>query len=199
MRPLFILVLLTGLLSGRGNDVSAADAKADYRVGERLTQPAPGVSSPTSYKETSWDMLVPEDWNPLRAFKGLNLGKLKDSDPRAIEALERMREMWSSAPVQTSLNGVRIRIAGFIIPLERQRNEIREFLLVPYFGACIHVPPPPANQIIYVIPSKPLKDAQTMDAFWVSGTLELAYADSPPWGASGYRMKADIVVPYTKH
>ena len=198
MRSLFIFVLLTGFLSVDGTDVSAADAKADYRVGERLAQPAPGVSVQTSYKDTNWDMLVPEDWNPLRAFKGLNLGQLKDSDPRAIEALDRMREMWNSAPVQTSLNGARIRIAGFIVPLERQGDEIREFLLVPYFGACIHVPPPPANQIIYVIPSKPLKDAQTMDAFWVSGTLELAYANSPPWGASGYRMKGDIVVPYTK-
>jgi len=198
MRPLFALVLLTGFLSGGGSGVNAAETKDDYRVGERLAQPAPGVSSQTAYKETSWDMLIPEDWNPMRAFKGLNLGQLKDSDPRAMEALDRVREIWNNAPVQASLNGARIRIAGFVVPLERQGDEIREFLLVPYFGACIHVPPPPANQIIYVIPSKPLKNAQTMDAFWVSGTLELAHADSPPWGASGYRMKAEVIVPYTK-
>ena len=111
--------------------------------------------------------------------------------------LDRLREAWRSAPVQSSLKGARIRIAGFVVPIERQGDRVTEFLLVPYFGACIHVPPPPANQIIYVIPSRPLNDVQTMDAFWVSGTLDLAYADSPPWGASGYRMKADIVTPYT--
>ena len=198
MRPLFILVLLSGFLAGSSDRLDAADTKSGYRIGERLTQPGPGVAVQTPYKETSWEMLVPEDWNPMRAFKGLNLGQLNDSDPRAMEVLDRMREFWNNAPVKPSLNGARIRIAGFVVPIERQGDDVREFLLVPHFGACIHVPPPPANQIIYVVPSKPLKNAQTMDAFWVSGTLELAHADSPPWGASGYRMKADIVAPYTK-
>ena len=113
-------------------------------------------------------------------------------------ALNRMREMWSKAPVQKALRGARIRIAGFVVPLERQGDLVSEFLLVPYFGACIHVPPPPANQIIHVVAAKPLNNVQTMDAFWVSGTLDIAYSESPPWGASGYRMKADIVTPYTK-
>lgn len=70
-----------------------------------------------------------------------------------------------------------------------------EFLLLPYFGACIHAPPPPGNQIIYVIADKPLKNVQTMDALWVSGTLKLTTTDSP-WGRSAYRMQAEITAPY---
>jgi hypothetical protein len=84
-----------------------------------------------------------------------------------------MRSAWDQAPVETALNGQKVRIAGFVVPLERKGEQILEFLLVPYFGACIHVPPPPANQIIHVIPDKPVSGMKTMDAMWVSGTLKL--------------------------
>ena len=52
--------------------------------------------------------------------------------------------------VRPELNGSTVKIPGFVIPLEGDENTVTEFLLVPYFGACIHVPPPPPNQIIYV-------------------------------------------------
>lgn len=52
--------------------------------------------------------------------------------------------------VRQELNGSQIKIPGFVIPLEGDQNVVTEFLLVPYMGACIHVPPPPPNQIIYV-------------------------------------------------
>ena len=96
-----------------------------------------------------------------------------------------------------ALNGSRIRIPGFIVPLENQRGQITEFLLVPYFGACIHTPPPPSNQIIHVLPVKPLKNEQTMDAVWVSGVLETTRSDTG-MGSAGYRMKAETVAPYRK-
>lgn len=192
MRPPFLFVMLAWCFA---ITAVAADVRADYKVGERLAQPAP--AAPSAYKETSWEALVPKDWDPVKEFKALNFGKLKDSDPRATEALQKMKELWDSAPVDVSLRGERIRIAGFMVPLEHKGDRVTEFLLVPYFGACIHVPPPPANQIIHVFATKPLKNAQTMDTVWVSGTLDIAHADSP-WGASGYSMKADIVAPYTE-
>ena len=50
-----------------------------------------------------------------------------------------------------SLDGATVRLPGFIIPLDARRDGVLdEFLLVPYFGACIHVPPPPPNQLVYV-------------------------------------------------
>lgn len=52
--------------------------------------------------------------------------------------------------VRQELNGSQVKIPGFVIPLEGDQDVVTEFLLVPYMGACIHVPPPPPNQIIYV-------------------------------------------------
>ena len=66
---------------------------------------------------------------------------------------------------------------------------MRQFLLVPYFGACIHTPPPPANQIVNVITAHPTEELQMMDAVWVSGTLKTLRNDSL-LGMSGYQLQA---------
>jgi len=81
------------------------------------------------------------------------------------------------------------------VPLDESGNGIKEFLLVPYFGACIHTPPPPANQIILVQPQKPAKGYHSMDTVWISGTLKTLRSDSY-MGSSGYRMDSAIVEPY---
>lgn len=173
---------------------SAKGDKSEYRIGDRLPQ-SQKDGAPAAYKETTWEALLPPDWDPMRVLKGLNLDQLNDADPRAMEALDKLRQEWNNAPANPSMNGARIRIAGFVVPLENQRKQITEFLLVPYFGACIHVPPPPANQLIHVFPAKPLKDMQTMQAVWVSGTMEAVAADTA-MGRAGYRMKAELVAPY---
>jgi hypothetical protein len=172
----------------------AAD-KQDYKVGDRLPQtPAQGSSA---YKETTWDALMPTDWNPAKEFQALDLANLSDSDPRAIKALEQLRSMLDNAPVVSELNGARIRIAGFTVPLESARGQISEFLLVPYFGACIHTPPPPANQIIHVKPVKPYKSDQAIEAVWVSGPIETVRSETG-LGNAGYRMQAEVIAPYKR-
>lgn len=174
--------------------IPAAAQNGDYKLGDRLPQPK-AQNAPAGYKEINWDALVPKNWDPASLLKGLDFGNLQDSDPRAMEALEKMRKAWAEAPVEKSLNGNRVRIAGFIVPLDAQRGQIKEFLLVPYFGACIHSPPPPANQIIHGVAAKPLKDVQMMSAVWISGTIETVRSDTE-FGSSGYRMKTDAITPY---
>jgi len=166
---------------------------ADYKVGERLAPAAEDKA--TAYKEVNWDDLLPKGWDPMKLINELKLDKLKDSDPRAMEAMEKLKRMWSEAPSNPAMNGKAIRIAGFMVPLEWGRREVKEFLLVPYFGACIHVPPPPANQIIHVVADKPIKSKDGMDAVWVSGTLELATSRTD-MGDSGYRLRARKVEAY---
>ena len=173
-----------------------AAEKSEYRIGDRLPQ-AQKDGPQSIFKEIAWDALMPPDWDPMRTLKGLNLDQLSDADPRAMEALDKLRQEWNDAPPNPAMNGARIRIAGFVVPLESQKNQISEFLLVPYFGACIHVPPPPANQLIHVFPAKPLKEIQTMQAVWVNGTVEAFSADTS-MGRAGYRMKAESVTPYKK-
>ena len=172
------------------NGAARAAEKSEYRVGDRLPQKAPASSS--AFKEIPWEALMPKDWNPARDFEKLDLSSLSDSDPRATKALEQLRLAMDNAPIVQSLNGSRVRIAGFMVPLDGLRGEITEFLLVPYFGACIHTPPPPANQIIHVLPTKPFKIDQGMEAVWISGVLETTRSNTG-LGHAGYRMKAELV------
>jgi len=159
---------------------------------------ASGAAKPTvagSYREITWEDLVPKDWDPTKEFKQGNIGLMKDGDPRATEMLKRMREVWNNAPTNNELDGVAVRLPGYLVPLDESSNGIKEFLLVPYFGACIHTPPPPANQIILVQPQEPAKGYRSMDTVWISGTLKTLRSDSY-MGSSGYRMDAAIVEPY---
>jgi hypothetical protein len=122
-----------------------------------------------------------------------------DDDPRVEKAFEAFVVEWANAPVNEAMNGQRIRIPGFIAPLDWGNNaELKEFLLVPYFGACIHLPPPPANQIIYVKMGKALKGMHAMDAIWAYGTISVEKNDSGSMGSSGYSMKIDKVESYIK-
>ena len=148
------------------------------------------------YKEITWEALVPKGWDPARDFKALNLGNLKDSDPRAMEALEKMKALWDAAPTEPSLAGAKVQLPGFAIPLENKGGKVSEFLLVPYFGACIHSPPPPANQIIHVITKKPVSNLHSMDTVFVSGTLSLQSANTP-WGSAGYRLTLERMENYS--
>lgn len=168
-------------------------AAADYRVGERLS--APSREARAGFQEISWDDLMPKGWDPLAAFKGLDLAKLNDSDPRAVEALAKARAEWDRAPVEPALNGRRVRLPGFVVPLERQGDLVSEFLLVPYFGACVHVPPPPSNQVVHVVLKQAAKGLKTMDTFWVNGTLRLQGGDSG-MGVYAYRINAERIEPY---
>jgi hypothetical protein len=196
IRRIFLSTLLSSLLFGLAGGAMAVDGKkTDYKVGDRLQQNTADTKS-TTYKTITWDDLMPKGWDPMTEFKKIDFSKMKDSDPRAQDALVHLRETWNNSPVEQSMSGARIRIPGFIVPLEEAHHQISEFLLVPYFGGCIHVPPPPANQIIHVFPIKPLKkELQSMDAVWISGVLETLPSDTG-MGSAGYRMKADVVVPY---
>jgi len=168
----------------------------NYRNGDRLNPQAKLDAS--GFRETEWAELMPKLWNTSNEFSNLDLNAMDDGDTRAQEALMRMREIWANAPVEPSLNGARIRIAGFLVPLEESDREIREFLLIPYFGGCIHVPPPPANQIIHVMLKKALKGMKSMDAIWISGVLETQHFDSDI-GSASYHMEAVKVEPYGEH
>lgn len=166
---------------------------------ERMPPLAPSPGIPAEYKNLPWDDLVPKDWDPSKPFKNLNLGKLKDGDPRAQEVLDMMKSEWDSAPINPELDGKKIKIPGFVVPLEENQTAVSEFLLVPYFGACIHVPPPPANQIIHVITAKPVRNLHMMDTVWVAGELKTARFSTQVTmgiGASGYEIKDALTTPY---
>ncbi len=162
-----------------------------------LPAPAPARAAPGAPRTITWDVLVPPGWDPFKEFKDLNFQAMDDGDPRAIALLRKMREVWDAAPVNPAVVGQNVRIPGFIVPLEDSKDGLKEFLLVPYFGACIHSPPPPANQIVHVLPRTPAKGLRSMDAVWITGTLATVRTDSY-MGAASYRIEAVNVAPYTE-
>jgi uncharacterized protein len=94
------------------------------------------------------------------------------------------------------VDGKRVRIPGFMVPLEDGADGVDEFLLVPYFGACIHTPPPPPNQIVYVRMEKGKKvNVNLWDPIWMEGELRVKAIDSP-YGAVGHQLVGITLSPY---
>jgi hypothetical protein len=153
------------------------------------------------YKTIEWNDLMPDPWVKEMSKEMAALSKmsyLQDSSDEANKAMNAMRKKLDDAPiVKTQLNK-KIRIPGYAVPLDAERSEKREFLLVPYFGACIHTPPPPANQIVLVRPtaqSKIKKMPESMDVLWVEGELKEGRV-STSQGVSGYMLEAISIAPY---
>lgn len=148
-------------------------------------------------KELEWDAMVPEDYRPdkiLNQFGDINA--LDDNDPKAQIILEQLEAAWKLAPVVESLDGKRVKLPGFVVPIEGDGEKLSEFLLVPYYGACIHVPPPPANQTVYVkVPEADAKIREVFDTVWVTGTLSAKPFNSDLANA-GYQIEAEAVTPY---
>jgi hypothetical protein len=160
-------------------------------------RPATAASAATAPRTINWDLLVPAGWDPFKDFKSLDLASLNDADPRANELMARMRKAWDNAPVNPALAGQVVRIPGYVVPLEEGPSGMTEFLLVPYFGACVHSPPPPSNQIIHVLPKLPAKDLRSMDTVWVTGVLSTLQTDSY-MGTASWRLAASSVAPYAQ-
>ena len=160
-----------------------------------LTLPLSLGAQGTAPKETTWEELMPKDWDPMKDLRMGDAGLVPEGSVKERNLMRQMRELWDNAPTNPKMDGARVRLPGYVVPLEEVKGELKEFLLVPYFGACIHSPPPPANQIVHVRASTPLKGWRTMDAVWVNGTLKATRSDSA-MGASGYSIDDPVVERY---
>lgn len=105
--------------------------------------------------------------------------------------------------VVRSLDGKSVRIPGYVLPLEYNGDLVKEFLLVPYVGACIHTPPPPENQIVYVKLLKGITVKRMYEPVWATGTLKaqqstqaLTLVDGSSGVPVGYQLNAIGIEPY---
>jgi uncharacterized protein len=136
-------------------------------------------------RELDWEDLVPVGYRPEDFFENLGLDSeevllLDDDDPRTEELLLKFKAFLEQAPVVPELDGFLVRLPGFVVPLEGDGEMIFEFLLVPYFGACIHEPPPPANQVVHVIieKGKGMVIKGLLEAVYVTGILRVRHSSS---------------------
>ncbi len=195
---LVALVSLLGACDDAGQVGGAAHQVVDLR-GASATSGAVTVADTTDdagVKVLNWDNLLPDDFHPEKLLEGVDTETLNDDDPRAQELMKKLQAMWKEAPVVNALNGQTVKLPGFVVPLEGDGRVVNEFLLVPYYGACIHVPPPPANQIVYVrAQGRNVQVRRLFDTVWVTGNMKVERASSE-LGEAGYTLDALKVEPY---
>ncbi|MEO1687560.1 MAG: DUF3299 domain-containing protein [Pseudomonadota bacterium] len=103
----------------------------------------------------------------------------------------------TEAQLTDAYDGKRVRLPGFIVPIEFDGTGVTAFLLVPYVGACIHVPPPPPNQLVFVtMANEPYQSSGLFEAVWVTGLFGAAAAETT-LAEVGYALEADAIEPYT--
>lgn len=152
---------------------------------------APGGTSVSVALELDWEELIPE--SERSQFSAMPPVPIHDylsgeSGPAAIQSM--------IYKVNKELDGKTVKLPGFIVPLDLDAdNKVVEFFLVPYFGACIHVPPPPPNQIVFV----KLEDGIALDsmyeAYWITGKLSIENKRTR-LGAAAYTLAAEKVEVY---
>jgi hypothetical protein len=101
-----------------------------------------------------------------------------------------------SSEVNSALNLTVVKLPGFVVPLDLTPDGmVRELYLVPYVGACIHVPPPPPNQIVFVKLTEAISLPSIYEAVWVTGTLRTQLKNSR-FGMAAYTLEGSKVEPY---
>jgi hypothetical protein len=151
------------------------------------------------YREITWEELVPPGYRPedIMAKYQEELNAFQDGDPAAMDLYQQMQEEFNNAPINSQLNQSNIKLPGFIAPLEYEGELITEFLLVPYFGACIHVPPPPVNQTVYVVlaDGEGITPEESFYPVWVHGYMTTEGLNTDI-GEAGYRIQDALLAPY---
>ena len=160
------------------------------------------VVAPAQAAETiTWETLAPAVGKPVVMPEG----EMRGQPPRDtfdgsdeewklfLEDITFMKEMQPQGGLlNSSLDGREVKIAGYITPVGFDGEDVTEFLFVPFLGACIHVPPPDANQIIHVTDAKGVKIDDMYEPAWLTGTLR-AQPVSTVLADVGYRMESGTI------
>ena len=137
------------------------------------------------YKDIEWLDLMPKD----------EVEALKNAQGLPVDHNAKGEQTGSFVTVP-GVNNTKIRLAGYVVPVEQTDDgQMTEFFFVPYFGACIHVPPPPPNNIVYVKMAAPIPPADMFSAYWLEGTIKTERM-SNDIAATAYVMTGDSLKLY---
>ncbi|NIY84064.1 DUF3299 domain-containing protein [Vibrio hepatarius] len=150
-----------------------------------LSASIPSYANNQDVLQLDWIDLIPESERNMFDKQGMP----------AIDHSGDVMQQSKLGSVRQELNGSTVKVPGFVIPLEGDENMVTEFLLVPYFGACIHVPPPPPNQIIYVKFPKGAPVQELWDVIYVIGTLKTETI-SHELAETGYVIEGTAITEY---
>lgn len=116
-------------------------------------------------------------------------------------AVDEVNDFWrpifddNATKLNPVLDGADIKMPGYIIPMDLTTDGVTSFILVPYVGACIHVPPPPPNQLVFVTTKTPWPSDDLFEAVWVSGQMRHETL-STDVAEIGYALIADDIEVY---
>ncbi len=139
--------------------------------------------------ELKWSDLVPKE-------AGLQMDALRELGIIQHGQMSTPFDQETAGVVTEEYNGRTVRIPGYLVPLEFEGMGVTAALLVPYVGACIHVPPPPPNQLIFVTVSTPYESGGLFEAVWVTGVFGTS-ATETQLAEVGYAIAADEIAPYS--
>ncbi len=146
----------------------------------------PGGALGEAVVDLTWQDLLPEHDAALRAIPQ----GILPHDESAMAAGQP-----GSSGVRTDWNGQTVRLSGFVVPLDYQGTGVTAFILVPFVGACVHVPPPPANQLVFVTTPVPSESTGMFEPVTVTGMFGSA-STSTQLAEIGYALSADQIRPY---
>ena len=145
------------------------------------------------YKTIEWLDLMPAKQAEILASIDLIIDHTGNTNPLEGDIYQ---EALTSVNVIPEMDGQLVRIAGFVVPLEFRDKNVTQFLLVPFFGACIHVPPPPPNQVIFVNYPKGIDAKRNMDSpVWITGEMQTTLTEGE-LATTAYSLKAHRVKEY---
>ncbi|MGE7990962.1 DUF3299 domain-containing protein [Pseudomonas sp. NPDC089554] len=151
-------------------------------------------------RELDWPALIPEGAPviPPQLTPLHNLSQMGSSlsDALAAESAPAAHQPALDAPVVKALDGQQVKLPGYIVPLEvSEEGRTTEFLLVPYYGACIHVPPPPPNQIVHIVSEMGVRVEDLYQPYWIEGRMQVK-ATRSELADAGYQMEAEKIYAY---
>ncbi len=199
-RPALISTLAMALtLAACGDPADNTDATLTSSASE----------SQHNYATYEWTDLLPEQdlqalLNPPEYIFDIEEGAAEDILADPLKAMEptgnesAYEQALLSTNIRPELDGKDIRIAGYVVPLEFDTDQtVSQFFFVPYFGACIHVPPPPPNQLILVDSDKKISMDDIYQPYWIAGKLQTTLYENDV-GTSAYRMTLDHAEVYSE-
>ena len=171
---------------------ACAEPEPDEEPAEAGALEAPDPDAPA--ETLSWRDLMPEE--ELAALEALNDGSADPSLMAQFTGQSPVAEQMGTFNAVEDLDQLMVRMPGYILPLDyATQGEAREFLLLPYHGACVHYPPPPPNQIVYLRSPEPVAFSSLWEPVWVEGRMEIQRIDTD-LAASAYAMTVRSVSPY---
>ena len=160
----------TAAVTGTAEPASEPDAAPEAAETANKTEIQLADVDANGFRELSWEDLMPAgEEDRLREMYAMQMQSLTVAEGSINDTATQI----GTFNVVKELDGVKIKLPGYTVPFDFSPNaEIREFLLVPYFGACLHAPPPPPNQTVFVKTEKPIRIGDLAQAVWVFGTLK---------------------------